>query len=75
MLIELLKKVGTEIVACDPVVVDKFMTIEKDVVAAAEGADALVLITDHDDFHDIDFESIRKAMKEIPVLPTTVIRS
>ena len=41
--------------------------IEKDVYKALEGADALILMTPHDEFRNLDLRKSKKLM-EIPIL-------
>ena len=62
-LIQELEKAGASIVACDPVVTEFIRPIIADLRVAAEGADALVLITDHDVFKDIDFSTLADSMR------------
>jgi nucleotide sugar dehydrogenase len=42
-------------------------TLENDVYMALEGADAMILMTAHDEFRELDFEKIKKLMK-IPII-------
>ena len=42
-------------------------TLESDVYTALEDADALVLMTAHQEFRDLDFEKVKELMK-IPII-------
>lgn len=57
-LISALQQAGASVVACDPVVTEFLVPVVSDIASACEGADALVLITDHDVFSGINFNSL-----------------
>jgi UDP-N-acetyl-D-mannosaminuronic acid dehydrogenase len=57
-----LQKLGCQIVACDPIVDDFFIPLVSDVGVAVNGANAIVLITDHDSFRDLDLEKLGQSM-------------
>ena len=57
-----LQELGSQIIACDPVVDDLFVPIITDVYQAVNGANCLVLITDHDVFKTLDMQKIGQSM-------------
>lgn len=67
-LIEELKHNKANITIVDPYIDESHLgTVEKDVYAAIKGADALVLMTAHDEFRNLDFEKVLNLM-EIPII-------
>ncbi len=68
-IIEALQKGGAKIVASDPVAVEEAKKVLIDVeyasdpYAAAEGADALILITEWNPFRNLDLEKIKERLK------------
>lgn len=69
-LIEKLEERGVDVIVCDPMVDDFRLPVEKDVMLAVEGADAMVLITDHDEFRNLGLVGIREKMRN-PVFVDT----
>jgi UDPglucose 6-dehydrogenase len=69
-IIEALQKEGARVRACDPVAVPNARKLLKDVTfcadayAAAEGADALVIVTEWDEFKALDLERIRSLLTQ-----------
>ena len=65
-LLEELKKKGARVHIIDPYIEDiylnKFGEAEKDVYKALEGADALVLMTAHREFREIDLRRVKEQM-------------
>jgi len=64
-LIKNLKWKGANVIVVDPYIEEinsKFGVLNNDLYEALKGADALVLITPHDDFKSIDFKKIKKMM-------------
>jgi UDP-N-acetyl-D-mannosaminuronic acid dehydrogenase len=55
---------GAEIIAHDPYV-RQFPEAEltKDLMGAAKGADALVIVTKHKDYHDMDLSALKRVMR------------
>lgn len=68
-LIKHLKWKGADVVVVDPYIEDtgKYGVLETDLYNAIENADAMVLMTCHDEFESIDFEKAKEIMK-IPIL-------
>jgi UDPglucose 6-dehydrogenase len=72
-IIQHLQAEGAEIKAYDPVAVEnskkifKDVTYSKDPYQLAKGCDALLLLTEWDEFVDLDFKKIKAAMKQ-PIL-------
>ncbi|MBZ0167695.1 MAG: UDP-glucose 6-dehydrogenase, partial [Candidatus Omnitrophica bacterium] len=72
-LIRALQKEGATIKAYDPVAVANTrkmvdgVTFSKDPYSLAKGCDCLLLVTEWDEFHDLDFEKIRESMNH-PVI-------
>ena len=68
-LIKHLKWNGADVVVVDPYIEDtgKYGVLETDLYNALENADAMVLMTCHDEFESIDFERAKEIMK-IPIL-------
>lgn len=68
-IIEQLLMHGARIRAYDPVAMDNCKKLKKDVryeksaLEAAKGSDALLLITDWDEFRGVDFEKLRSVMR------------
>ena len=67
-IIESLKDMGAQIVVYDPFVTHFPLAIEKDLKRAVAGADALVIVTDHSEFKNLDLGTLKKLMKERPIL-------
>ena len=64
-MIKHLKKKGANVIVVDPYIEEinnKFGVLNTDMYEALKGADAMVLITAHDDFKSIDFQRIKKLM-------------
>lgn len=68
LIIKKLKDLGTEIVAYDPLVTHFSMDIEKNFNKAITGADALIIVTDHTEFKNMDLNLVKSMMKEMPIL-------
>ena len=68
-LIKHLKWKGADVIVVDPYIEDtgKYGVLETDLYNALENADAMVLMTCHDEFESIDFERAKEIMK-IPIL-------
>ena len=67
-LIKFLKQFKANITIVDPYLTDvSHVFIKNDVYKALEDADAMVLMTGHDEFRSIDFERVKKLMK-IPIV-------
>jgi UDP-N-acetyl-D-mannosaminuronic acid dehydrogenase len=63
-LIANLSAYGTEIIAHDPFVRDfPEAELTKDLMGAAKGADALLLVTKHAEYYDMDLSKLKKAMR------------
>ena len=65
-LIKHLKWKGANVIVVDPYIEEinpKFGLLNNDLYDALKGADAMVLITPHDDFKSIDFKKIKELMK------------
>ena len=65
-LIKHLKLKGTNVIVVDPYIEEinpKFGILNNDLYDALKGADAMVLITPHDDFKSIDFKKVKELMK------------
>jgi UDP-N-acetyl-D-mannosaminuronic acid dehydrogenase len=67
-IIKSLKDLGAEIVIYDPLVTHFPMAIEKDFRRAVANSDALVIVTDHSEFRNMDLATAKKLMKESPIL-------
>ncbi|RQW79602.1 MAG: nucleotide sugar dehydrogenase [Methanothrix sp.] len=67
-IIKSLKDLGAETVIYDPLVTHFSMKIEKDFKKAVAGADALVIVTDHSEFKNMDLATAMRLMKEKPIL-------
>jgi len=67
-IIKSLKDLGAETLIYDPLVTHFSMKIEKDFKRAVAGADALIVVTDHSEFKNIDLAAVMKLMKERPIL-------
>ena len=64
-MIKHLKKKGANVIVVDPYIEEinnEFGILKTDMYEALKGADAMVLITAHDDFKSIDFQRIKKLM-------------
>ena len=63
-LIGQLMEKNAQVVAVDPYINEcSFVSLEKDIYKAISGADALVLVTAHDEFKNIDFEKAKELMR------------
>jgi UDP-N-acetyl-D-mannosaminuronic acid dehydrogenase len=60
---------GTEVAICDPHITDDALELS-DLATATAGADAMVIATDHDEFHDLDPRACRERMAGHVVLDT-----
>jgi len=72
VIIDALTRLGARVVAYDPVAMDEGRRVLADLpgvsfaatpIAAAAGADALVIVTEWKEFRGQDFEALRSAMK------------
>ena len=64
-LIKHLKSKGANVIVVDPYIKeidDKYGVLNNDLYNALNGADAMVLITPHDDFKSIDFKKVKELM-------------
>ena len=70
LIIEKLKEMGAKVRACDPVAIPeakKFLTgVEffEDPYKSLKGADALLLVTEWGEYQQIDFDKVKKLMRE-----------
>ena len=67
-IIKSLTDLGAETVIYDPLVTHFWMKIEKDFKRTVAGADALIFVTDHSEFKNMDLATAKKLMKERPIL-------
>ena len=67
-IIKSLTDLGAETVIYDPLVTHFWMKIEKDFKRTVAGADALIFVTDHSEFKNMDLATAMKLMKERPIL-------
>ena len=70
-IIKHLIKKGAKVTVVDPYIEEinhKFGVLKTDLYEALKGADAMVLITAHDDFKSIDFQRIKKLMNSLIVV-------
>lgn len=63
-----LKEMGAKVTVYDPLVTKFRFEIEKDFEKAVFGSDALVILTDHSDFKEMDLEEMKRLMNEAPIL-------
>ena len=73
MIVDALTQRGASVVAYDPVAIDEAkralgsrpgLTYASSPMAAAEGADALVVVTEWTEFRSPDFDALKRTLKE-----------
>jgi UDPglucose 6-dehydrogenase len=73
-IIDWLKQKGAEVTAFDPQSMEKAkkiitgITYSEDIYGVTEGADLLIVVTDWNEFKEVDFERIKKNMKSLNLI-------
>ena len=63
-----------EVFNCKLILHDPYVTefngykVEKDIYNAVKGSDVIILVTKHDEYFKVDFDKIKSAMKESPII-------
>lgn len=69
-----MKQKGAEVTAFDPQSMEKAkkiitgITYSEDIYGVTEGADLLIVVTDWNEFKEVDFERIKKSMKSLNLI-------
>lgn len=67
-IIRKLKELGAIVTIYDPLVTDFQFELVKELNKAVSNADALVIVTDHSEFKEMDLEVIKELMNDKPIL-------